>query len=133
MHSHGSALAHQCLCQVVADTEFIDSVARLVDHGEQGTVHMVVVMGRNSYVMIVQIRRKWMSTDCQHTLIKIKAYVLCQKFRQLSLILFRIISCQEGVFNLLSTFPDLTDQGNNGLFQLIKELIKQFHVKVLLV
>ena len=133
MHSHGSALAHQCLCQVVADTEFIDSMARLVDHGEQGTVHMVVVMGRNSYVMIVQIRRKWMSTDCQHTLIKIKAYVLCQKFRQLSLLRFRIISCQEGLFNLLSTFLNLTDQGNNGLFQLIKELIKQFHVKVLLV
>ena len=77
MHSHRSSLPHQRLCQVIPDAKFIDSMSRLMQHGKNRRINPFLIMRRDPYIMIVQIRRKRMGAECQDSPVKIKALIFC--------------------------------------------------------
>ena len=99
MHSHGSPLADRRLCQVVADSQLIDCMARLMNHRENGRIDPIVIVGGDPHIMIVEICGKRMGADCHHAAAKVKAHIFCQKACRSLLLFLCVGACKKAVVN----------------------------------
>ena len=117
----------------IRTAHFIDGVTALVYDGVEGRGHiLLVVMGGNPHVLVVETCGKGMLGFCDAAVAPIDAQNGHDVVRQLALLLQRIGVVEEAVINGLCG-GNLSKQGNQRFPELGKETVQSFYGEALFI